>query len=93
LICESSHGKANSILANAQNLGFFFAQMLLLLNGEDGTVFKTAYIFDFFGVMNIAVFVGVVFFMKDVIKSKDFEIRRERSDSTSTAKRTKFILK
>ena len=31
--------------------------------------------------------------MKDVVKSKDFEIRRERSDSVESKKRLKYIVR
>jgi len=37
----------------------------------------------------IVVFVG----MKDVIKQKDFDVRRERSDSTTPKKRIALVIK
>jgi len=46
-------------------------------------------------IAGMLVFTGIIliFGMKDVIKTKDFEIRRERSDSVENKKRFVFVLK
>ena len=53
------------------------ALLLLSLNGINPDIFKASFMFYMLGFLLIGVSVALVFYMKDVINSKDFEVRRE----------------
>ena len=81
LIKEESHPFALFITKVMATIGKLLSTGMLWLNSNYSNVFSSDVIYFTIAITSFLFFIWIIIGMKDVIKEKEFDLRRERSNS------------